>query len=210
MIDFSFIGKDGLIIQYEDIVTMIGFNVIRYLKLKGVEQFAGVSLEDTLVDYINRQEEDPSIWLKNKFNIEFKMEQYLDSVNALQPILLYSYKVFHAANQEGIKTLILHSNQFSPVIRDFVKSYQNTNIDYTSGDIIPVLESHSNTTFLTSSTMNIKKCLTINHPLALTICDDYGYLADIIEGDVIKKLRKKGNIFVRFTSVISGGMIYIN
>lgn len=210
MIDFSFIGKDGLIIQYEDLVTMIGFNVVRYLKLKGVTQFTGVSLEDTLVDYINRQEENPSEWLKNKFDIDFQIENYLDSVNTLQPVLLYSYKVFHAADQEGIKTLILHSNQSSPVIGEFIKSYQNTNIEYTSGDIIPVLQSHPNATLLTSSTDNIKKCLDITVPCALTICDDYGYIAKVIEGDTVERLRKRNNLFVRFTSVISGGFIHIN
>jgi hypothetical protein len=209
MIDYGFIGKDGLIIQYEDLITMIGFNVIRYLKAKGLESLAGVSLEDTLVQYNNREEEDPSEWLQKKFQIDFHVENYLDSVNTFQPILLYSYKVFHAAEQEGIQSLFIHSNQYSSVIKEFLQTYQNTNIKYTSGDIIPMLESHPNCTLLTSSTDTIQKCLSINMPMALTICDDYGYIKSIFENKIDEALKRKPNLFVRFTSVLSGGFINI-
>ena len=34
MVDFSFIGKEGVIAQYEDIISMIGYNVARYFKSK--------------------------------------------------------------------------------------------------------------------------------------------------------------------------------
>jgi hypothetical protein len=56
MVDFSFVGKEGIIIQYEDIISMVGFNVIRYLRAKNANEKAmGMSLEDILLSYINRE-----------------------------------------------------------------------------------------------------------------------------------------------------------
>ena len=70
MVDFSFVGKEGIIIQYEDIVSMIGFNVIRYLRAKNAnEEAMRMSVEDILLSYINREKEDPEIWLKDNFGL---------------------------------------------------------------------------------------------------------------------------------------------
>lgn len=208
MVDFRFIGEKGLIIQYEDIVTMIGFNVVRYLYSKdAIKLPAGTSIQDVLVDYINRTEENPERWLKEKFNINFKVENYLDSINTLQPILLYSYKMFNASNKEGINTLIIHSNEYSPVIKEFIHTYDLPKIEYTHGDILPVLQTHPNATFTTASIENIKRCKDVTVPLCLVIAEDYGYISNIISDKIDEELRKKDNIYVCFTRVLSGGFI---
>ena len=67
MVDISFVGKEGIIIQYEDIISMVGFNVIRYLRSKKANEKAmGMSVEDILLSYINREKESPEFWLKEE------------------------------------------------------------------------------------------------------------------------------------------------
>lgn len=34
IVDLSFIGKEGMIIQYEDIISLVGFNIVKYLRKK--------------------------------------------------------------------------------------------------------------------------------------------------------------------------------
>ena len=124
MVDFSFVGKEGIIIQYEDIISMVGFNVIRYLRAKNANEKAmGMSLEDILLSYINREKESPEIWLKNEFGIDFKVEDYLNSINAFQPNWLYSYKLFDAAYKNGTKKLIVYSIYDIPIIKNILISY---------------------------------------------------------------------------------------
>ena len=49
MLDLTDIGKAGLIIQYEDIISMIGFNVARYFKDKGIsEKLDSTPINDVL------------------------------------------------------------------------------------------------------------------------------------------------------------------
>ena len=49
MIDLSFLGKDGLMIQYEDVISVMGFNVIS----EGVEDADQIeTLKDIGCDYI--------------------------------------------------------------------------------------------------------------------------------------------------------------
>ena len=57
MVDFSFIGKEGLIVQYDDIIAMVGYNVARYLKSKeyNKDELGKMSTQDSWVSYINRQ-----------------------------------------------------------------------------------------------------------------------------------------------------------
>ena len=63
MVDLSSMGKAGMIIQYEDIISMIGFNVARYFRSKGVsKKLDNMSIQDVLLSYINRNDEDYSIW----------------------------------------------------------------------------------------------------------------------------------------------------
>ena len=77
MVDFSFIGKDGLIIQYEDIISLIGFNVAQYFHGKGVnDKLDRMSVEDILKSYFNRQTEDIPKWLKESFTNPDQLKAY--------------------------------------------------------------------------------------------------------------------------------------
>ena len=88
MIDFSFIGKEGLIIQYEDIISLMGFNVACYLReQKAFEKINKMSTADILLSYINRSTEDISSWLKKEFDIDFDIKNYIDSFAMLRPNL---------------------------------------------------------------------------------------------------------------------------
>ena len=207
MIDFSFIGKEGIIIQYEDIISLIGFNVMKYVKSKNVNDVANrMSINDILLSYINRDSEDISKWMKDTFDIDFDMKDYVESINTFQPNMLYSYKILSTAYKNGIKNLIIHSETYSPVIEKFIDTYQIP-IKYTHGDIVPVLKKSKNFTYVTSSPSNIEKCLKDDiPPIALTIVDDFMYVADIVINKVDEDLRKK-DIYVGFTSILSAGMI---
>lgn len=206
MIDFSFVGKEGLIIQYEDIISLIGFNVVKYFRSKNVNDKAcKMSVEDILLSYLNRTTEDISTWLKIEFDIDFDIKDYQDSVALLQPNARYAYKIFDSAYKNGIKNLIIHSNSYSPVIEKFVNAFQ-VPIKYTHGDIVPILNENKNATFITSSLSNIEKCLDVKVPIALTIVDDYMYLADLINNKFDERLRKQ-NVFVLYTSILSAGII---
>lgn len=206
MVDLSFIGKEGLIIQYEDLISLIGFNIMKYFRNQNANDIVcGMSVKDILLDYINRESEDVSKWIYEKFGIRCRTEDYLESINALQPNFLYSYKIFDSAYKNGIKNLIVHSENYSKVIEQFIATYQLP-IRYTYGDIVPVLNDNKNATFMTSLPSNIKKCLTVNVPFALTIVDDFGYTSEIIINKTDEELRKR-SIFVCYTSILSAGMI---
>ena len=74
MIDFRDIGKNGLIIQYEDIISMIGFNVARYFRSKGISnKLDSMSVKDVLLSYINRDDENYAVWLKKEFDIDISL-----------------------------------------------------------------------------------------------------------------------------------------
>ena len=81
MIDLSFVGKNGLIIQYEDIVSLWGYNVILQLKKNMLVQ--GVSDEDILLDYFNREIQNPSKYIKEKYHISFPINQMYQSQKTL-------------------------------------------------------------------------------------------------------------------------------
>lgn len=209
MIDLSFVGKEGVIIQYEDIISMIGFNVIRYLRSKNANDIAvRMSLEDILLSYINRQNEDPGIWLKETFGIDFKVKDYLDSINAFQPNWLYSYKLFDAAYKNGIKKLMIYSEHEIPIIRK-VKSSYDIPIEYVHGDIKPIIEQNVNCTLITASEKTIKRCLETDVPITITIVEDFLSLAPIVVDGIGDKL-KETNKYVCYTSIISGGFINLD
>lgn len=206
MVDLSFIGKEGIIVQYEDIVSLLGFNIVKYLRSKHVNDIAcRMSIDDILQSYFDRETEDVSIWLKKEYDIDININDYLTSEHTFKPNMLYSYRIFLSAYKNGIKNLIIHSNTYSPVIEKYIETYQLP-IKYTCGDIIPVLKANKNSTFLTSSPSNIRKCLDINTPIALTIVDDFMYVADIIRDKIDEKLREK-NVYVCYTSIISAGIV---
>lgn len=209
MLDFSFVGKEGLIIQYEDVISLIGFNVIRYLRAKNANEKAmGMSVEDILLSYINREKESPDIWLKDEFGVEFKVEDYLDSMNTFQPNWLYSYRVFDAAYKNGSKNLKIYSAYDSPVIKKMLPSFQ-VPVEFVSGDIVPVLEKNKNATLITASEQTLKRCLETDVPTAVVVVDDFLHLAPIVIDKIDDKLRGR-NKYVSFTSIVSGGFINLD
>jgi hypothetical protein len=209
MIDLSFVGKNGLMIDYEDIISLIGFNVVRYFRIKEANTKAmEMSLEDIFLSYINRENEDPAIWLKNEFGIEFNISDCLESINTFQPNWLYSYKIFDVAYKNGTKKLMVHSDIDTPIIRKILKTY-TAPIEYVYGDIVPILERNKNITYLTASSKNLKRCLETNIPCAITIVDDFLHTADVVIGKIDEKLRET-NKFVCYTSITSGGLINLN
>jgi hypothetical protein len=209
MLDFSFVGKEGLIIQYEDVISLIGFNVIRYLRAKNANEKAmGMSVEDILLSYINREKESPDIWLKDEFGVEFKVEDYLDSMNTFQPNWLYSYRVFDAAYKNGSKNLKIYSAYDSPVIKKMLPSFQ-VPVEFVAGDIVPVLEKNKNATLITASEQTLKRCLETDVPTAVVVVDDFLHLAPIVIDKIDDKLRGR-NKYVSFTSIVSGGFINLD
>lgn len=209
MLDFSFVGKEGLIIQYEDVISLIGFNVIRYLRAKNANEKAmGMSVEDILLSYINREKESPDIWLKDEFGVEFKVEDYLDSMNAFQPNWLYSYRVFDAAYKNGSKNLKIYSAYDSPVIKKMLPSFQ-VPVEFVAGDIVPVLEKNKNATLITASEQTLKRCLETDVPAAVVVVDDFLHLAPIVIDKIDDKLKGR-NKYVSFTSIVSGGFINLD
>jgi hypothetical protein len=209
MLDFSFVGREGLIIQYEDVISLIGFNVIRYLRTKNANEKAmGMSLEDILLSYINREKENPEIWLKDEFGVDFKVEDYLESINAFQPNWLYSYKVFDAAYKNGVKKLMIYSEFNTPIIKQIIPSFQ-VPVEYVSGDIVPILKKHPNITLTTASSQTLKRCLETDVPAAITVVDDFLHLAPIVIDKIDDKLKER-NKFVCYTSIRSGGFINLD
>jgi hypothetical protein len=168
----------------------------------------GMSLEDILLSYINREKESPEIWLKDEFGIEFKVEDYLDSINAFQPNWLYSYKVFDAAYKNGSKNLKIYSAYDSPVIKKMLPSFQ-VPVEFVAGDIVPVLEKNKNATLITASEQTLKRCLETDVPTAVVVVDDFLHLAPIVIDKIDDKLRGR-NKYVSFTSVRSGGFINLD
>ena len=207
MVDFSFIGREGLIIQWDDVIAMIGYNVARYLKSKGYKnnKLCEMSNEDILLSYINRPNEDPAIWLKENFDIEFDLNRYKDSIVTWQPNWAYPYRIIKAANDNKLQNLCIYYEKDIPIIRRYVETF-DAPVEYLSGDISKILSEKVNYTFITASPTNIRKCLDLEVPLAITIVDDFMPIADIVIEDVATKLREK-NKFVNFTGIVSAGLI---
>jgi len=208
MFDLRDIGKSGIIIQYEDIISMIGFNVAKAFRKQGVsDKLDSMSVQDVLLSYINREDEDYSKWLKKEFDILINPDDMLTSFLTMQPNLLYSYKVFTASHDENINTLYIYSNNYSPIVEQATGSYGFPGIQYVHGNIIEFLNEHPNFTYLTSSVDNIKSCENLKAPVCLVICDDYLYISEIFNSKVDEKLKALPNIFLRFTSIISAGIL---
>lgn len=209
MIDFSFIGKDGLIIQYEDIISLIGINVIQFLHGKGINnKLDRMSISDILQSYFSRKIEDVPTWLMETFNIDFNEEICKSSISAVRPNNMYAYKIFDTAKRHMLKNLIVFSNTDSVHIQKHVQSsFKDMGINYISGiDILDVFNKYPNSTYITSSVNNIRKCCKTNVPIMLTIIDDYDYIMEVINDETIKQLENKPNIYVQYGSIISAGM----
>ena len=187
---------------------MIGFNVARFFKDKGVsEKLDSTSINDVLLSYINREDEDYSKWLKSEYDIDVDPKEMLTSFLTMQPNLLYSYKVFATAHNEKQNSLYIYSNMYSPIIEEATKSYGFEGIEYIREDIIEFLKKHPNCTYLTSSIDNIKRCVELDAPACLVICDDYLYTSEIFTSKIDQSLKNKDNIILRFTRVLSAGII---
>ena len=210
MIDLSFLGKDGLMIQYEDVVSIIGFNIIRYMinTNKCTEAMKRMSLEDILLSYLNRETYDINSWIKKEFGLEFDYLQAKESTTLLVPNFVYAYKVMQEARKQKITQLYIYSDIYYPAIEKLLSSFEVKELKYVHGDLIPILSDKPNITFVTSKPDNIMKCLEVKTPFVLTIVDDFIYTKDIVEKKIDKQLREQGK-FVFYTGILSGGITNI-
>ena len=210
MIDLSFLGKDGLMIQYEDVVSIIGFNIIRYMinTNKCTEAMKRMSLEDILLSYLNRETYDINSWIKKEFGLEFDYLQAKESTTMLVPNFVYAYKVMQEARKQKITQLYIYSDIYYPAIEKLLSSFEVKELKYVHGDLIPILSDKPNITFVTSKPDNIMKCLEVKTPFVLTIVDDFIYTKDIVEKKIDKQLREQGK-FVFYTGILSGGITNI-
>lgn len=207
MVDFRFLGKEGLMIEYTDIISLVGYNIITYLKSKRIsnEKIMGMSDQDILLSYINRSDFDISKWIKDTFDLECNIDDYLESDVAFAPNNLYAYKMFAQSDKENIKNLFIYSNKYSKVIEKYVSAFNISNLKYVHGDLIPILNECPNYTFTTSNPNSIRQCVDVVPPLLITMVDDFMYLSDTLEQKLDDKLRGRNKI-VMFTSIASNGI----
>ena len=207
MIDLSFIGKDGLIIQYEDVISVIGFNIIRYMieSKQCTEAMSKMSLEDILLSYLNRETYDIDKWIHDTFDINFHYLDAKDSVRMVVPNFIYAYKILQEAKKQNISSLYIYSNEYYKGIERMLSSFEIPGLQYLHGGITPFLQEKPNITYITSDPNNIKACLEVETPFVLTIVDDFIYIKDIVADKIDEKLRKQGK-FVFYTGILSGGL----
>jgi len=208
MIDLTFIGKAGLVIEYDDIVSLTGMNIVNYLmeKDKSLKVDAGMSsFEDILSSYINRTDKDFSIWIKQLIGLDVKKENFINSYRAFKPNLFYAYKLIPNAYKNGIKDLYIYNQYESEVIREYLKSFE-VPVGYVYGDIREVMKDKVNYTYITCDPENVRRCRDIDTPFAVTICDDYMSMLPIVRDHVDEDLRNKGK-FVSYTSILNAGGI---
>ena len=208
MIDFSSVGSAGLIMQYDDTIAMIGFNVARYFHGKGISQkLDNTSVKDVLLSYVNREDEDYTVWLKKSYDLDVNDDEMLSSFLAMQPSLLYTYKVFLAAYQDKKSGLYIYSEKYSPIAEEATKSYGFNGVKYIHGDINEFLEVNPNCTFITASHKTLRHLTETQAPVCVVVCEDYVYTSKFLEDGTEKVLQEKPNILLRYTSIISAGII---
>jgi hypothetical protein len=209
MVTIDEVGKAGLIIQYEDLISMIGFNIAKQFRSNNLsEKLAGMSIQEVLASYLDRQDEDYSVWLKKEFDIDVNPDDMLSSFLSMQPNLLYSYKVFPASHNERNDNLYIYSDKYSKICEECTSSYGFKGVEYIHGDIYNFIKEHPNTTFITASTKSIDVMRTVNTPVCLVVCDDYQYTIEhMTKNKIDKELSDKSNIILRYTSIVSGGII---
>jgi len=207
MIDFSHIGQDAFVIQYEDLISLIGLNTVRFLR----EKQNLPNTDDLTLEYLNRTDYDIPKFIQTHNCTSMVIPVIPESSMwhskiACRPNLAYAFKMMRAAADNGIHRFVIHSNVYSPVIEEFVNGLE-IKTTYEHGDIVPVLRALPNCTYTTSNPDNIRKCMDVQVPFALTIVDDFQYVAPIVmDQSFIDKLREK-NVYVQFTGVISAGII---
>lgn len=203
MLDFSNIGCDAFVIQYEDLISLMGLNAVSYILSKRNNQSVS---DDMILAYINRDIYDIPTFVKKHTSVDFNMENMYKSQIVCKPNLAYAFKMMQAAYQNGIKKLYVHSNEYSPIIEKFIQQLEIPT-NYVHGDIIPVLHSLPNCTYTTSNPDNIKKCVDVDVPFALTIVDDFQYVGPIVVDESFIKTLTDKNIFIQYTGVISAGVL---
>ena len=210
MIDYREAGKSGLIIQYEDLISMIGYNIAKLYRQNHLsKKLEDMDIKDVLLSYVERTEEDPFVWLRNEYDIDIKnTDEMLTSFLAMQPSLLYSYKFFAASNEEKMNNLIIYSDKYSPIAEETAKSYGINGVTYFHGNLEGLLKTYPNGTFITAATKSINICRDLKVPMCLVICDDFLYtMKFMVENKMEDILKKKGNIILRYTSALSAGLI---
>ena len=211
MIDLRAIGNGGLIIQYEDLISMIGYNVAKQYRGKGIsKKLDEANIKEVLISYIDREDEDYVIWLKNEYGIEIPDKNILyQSFLSMQPNLVHSYKIFAAADENKQSGLYIYSDIYSPISEEAVKTYGVSDLKYIHHDLGNFLNENPNMTFITSSIKSIDICINdVKAPTCLVVCDDFTYtMKDMLENKKEEALKEKGNILLRYTSVISAGVI---
>lgn len=202
MIDFSDIGRDAFLVQFEDIISLMGLNVVRYIRKMKHQPYD----DELTLAYLNRKEFDMGKFVYEQTSMNFPYQQMLQSRIACEPNLAYAFKMIATAYQNGIKSFYIHSNAYSPIIERFVNSLE-IKTKYVHGDILPVLHDLPNCTYTTSDPNNIRKCLNADVPFALTIVDDFQYMFPIVSDETLIESLRKHNVYVQFTGVISAGIL---
>ena len=210
MLDLSFIGKEGIICSYEEIVAMVGYNVAdQYRKNKIID----VSDQQLISDYVNRKEYNFSEYLQKqgipKEDADFisQEEVFYESAYALKPTNKFIYKIFDAAKIQSVPYLAIYSRQYSSHIEKYIKGSFPFKVEYVYGDIDPIIKEHVNSTIVTSDLNIINKCATIEEPIVLTVCDDFLYLSQMFQDGTEGKIQKKDNVFLGYISCITAGFI---
>ena len=210
MVDLSFIGKEGIICSYEEIVAMVGYNVAdQYRKNKIID----VSDQQLISDYINRKEYNFSEYLQKqgipKEDADFisQEEVFYESAYALKPTNKFIYKIFDAAKIQSVPYLAIYSRQYSSHIEKYIKGSFPFKVEYVYGDIDPIIKEHVNSTIVTSDLNIINKCANIEEPIVLTVCDDFLYLSQMFQDGTEGKIQKRDNVFLGYISCITAGFI---
>ena len=214
MVDLTFIGKEGIIISYEDIVSLIGYNIAVYMRDNHYnDTISNLSNRQLMLDYVGREEYDIKDYLK-KYGIEFSDEELQNaiygSITSVTPTNLFPYKIFSGALDVGVTNLCIYSKTYSKHIEGYIKHSFEMKVSYVYGDIVPVIKDRVNWTFVTADLDIIRYCTTTDVPLALTICDDFKYLYRMITEGMEDKLKEKDNIFLGYVDCLSAGLYNIN
>lgn len=206
MDDLSVFGKAGLIIQYEDVVSLLGYNIAEYFKANHVnEKFERMSFEDILLSYMNREQYDINAWISETFDYNINYHNLMDSKLMLKPNMLYAYKVFQESSKQRMNTLYIYSEQYSKAIESNLPTFQVPTLLYEHGNLVNLLNEHPNCTFITSNPDSIALCKEVKCPFILTIVDEFVYLKDILSTRITDELLKQGKM-VFYTGIISGGI----
>ena len=210
MLDLSFIGKEGIICSYEEVVAMVGYNVAdQYRKNKIID----ISDQQLISDYINRKEYNFSEYLQKqgipKEDADYisQEEVFYESAYALKPTNKFIYKIFDAAKIQSVPYLAIYSRRYSSHIEKYIKGSFPFKVEYVYGDIDPIIKEHVNATIVTSDLNIINKCATIEEPIVLTVCDDFLYLSQMFQDGTEGKIQKKDNVFLGYISCIKAGFI---